>query len=423
MKIIYLHQYFNTPKKAGGVRSYDVAKQLVDNNHQVEMVTSDNEDLLNSEKLRKLNKINGWRNTNEEGINVHWYSIFYSHKLSYYKRLMAFFSFAYHASKKGLTLEGDVVYASSTPLTIAIPAIYISWRKSIPLVFEVRDLWPDVPIAIGVLKNPIIKYLAKRLESYAYKKSKAVVALSSGIRNGIIKAGCDKNKVIVIPNFSNRELFSMNNSGEKFRASRGWLEESPLVIYTGSFGVINGVDYLVDIAEQLALLKSDIKILLIGGGGQYDNVILYAKKKNVLNNNLFIESGISKLELPQLLAAADLSSNIVINVPEVWNNSANKFFDSLASGTPVLINGRGWQADLIDEEDVGITTFGLTFHQAALKINQFLHDKEALSKSSKNAQIIAEKYFDKNELVKKIEQVLFCSIQMTDINFSTLDLE
>jgi glycosyltransferase involved in cell wall biosynthesis len=412
MKIIYLHQYFNTPEMSGGVRSYDVAKHLVDNGHTVEMVTTN----------RSLSNSSGWLISNEGGINAHWLSLFYSNKLGYFKRLLAFFLFAYHASKKGSTLQGDVVFATSTPLTIAIPALYISWKKSIPMVFEVRDLWPDVPIAIGVIKNPIVKYLAELLESYTYKKSKAVIVLSDGMKSGVIKAGCEENKVVVIPNFSNRDLFNTKNTGKGFRSKRAWLKDSPLLVYTGAFGIINGVDYLVDIAEQLALLKSDIKILLIGGGKQYEDIILYAQKKNVLNNNLFIESNISKLELPQLLAAADLASNIVINVPEVWNNSANKFFDALASGTPILTNGGGWQADLINTEDIGIATFGLTLHQAALKINEFLHNKEKLSRSSKKAQIIAEKYFDKDDLVKKIEQTLL-STNKKDINFSMIGLK
>jgi glycosyltransferase involved in cell wall biosynthesis len=396
MKVIYLHQYFNTPRMSGGVRSYDIAKHLVDSGHMVEMITTDRSSLAG----------NGWKISNENGINVHWLSLFYSNKLSYFKRLLAFFSFAYHAAKKGPKLQGDVVFATSTPLTIAIPALYISWKMSIPLVFEVRDLWPDVPIAIGVIKNPVIKYLAKLLEKYTYKKSKAVIALSDGMRDGIVKAGCEENKIIVVPNFSNRELFNLSITGEKFRAKREWLKDTPLLVYTGAFGMINGVDYLVDIAEQLALLKSDIKILLIGGGKQYSNIIYYAKKKCVLNDNLFIESSISKSELPQLLAAADLASNIVINVPEVWNNSANKFFDALASGTPILINSGGWQADLIDKEDIGISTFGLTLQQSALKIKELLSDEKKLKELSKNAQNTSIKYFDKNDLVGKIEKIL-----------------
>jgi glycosyltransferase involved in cell wall biosynthesis len=397
MKIIYLHQYFNTPEMSGGVRSYDVAKYLVDNDHTVEMVTTD----------RSLSNSSGWKMSNEDGINVHWFSLFYSNKLSYFKRLLAFFLFAYYAAKKGSKLQGDVVFATSTPLTIAIPALYISWKKSIPMVFEVRDLWPDVPIAVGVIKNPVVKYLARLLERHTYKKSKAIIALSDGMKSGIIKTGCEESKIVVVPNFSNRELFNTNITGEEFRATREWLKDSPLLVYTGAFGMINGIDYLVDIATKLVLLESDIKILLIGEGKQYNDTICYAKQKNVLNTNLFIESSVSKSELPQILAAADLASNIVINVPEVWNNSANKFFDALASGTPILINGGGWQADLINAEDAGIATFGLTLHQAALKINDFLHDKEGLIRSSKNARMISSKYFDKDDLIEKIEKTLF----------------
>ena len=116
MKIIYLHQYFNTPDMSGGVRSYDIAKSLVENNHTVEMITTN----------RSLSNNSGWKISNEDGINVHWFSLFYSNKLSFYKRLIVFFSFAYHASRKGSKLQGDVVFASSTPFTLCL--VRLHWQ-------------------------------------------------------------------------------------------------------------------------------------------------------------------------------------------------------------------------------------------------------------------------------------------------------
>jgi len=395
---------------SGGVRSYDIAKHLVDKGHSVQMITTD----------RTPFNRGGWKVSDEDGICVHWLSLAYSNQLSYIKRLVAFFSFAISSSKKGGGLQGDVVFATSTPLTIAIPALYISWKLSIPIVFEVRDLWPDVPIAVGVIKNPIIKYLAKLLERHIYSKSKAVIALSDGMKSGVVKAGCKKDKVVVIPNFSNLELFNIKNTGKEFRANRRWLGSSPLLVYTGAFGMINGVDYLVDISEQLMLLKSDIKILLIGDGKKYNDVKRYAIQKHVLNNNLFINSSVSKSELPQLLASADLASNIVINIPEVWNNSANKFFDALASGTPVLINGGGWQADIINNHNAGIVTHGLSIEESAKRIDDFLHDKLLLKESSENAYKLSKKYFDKNDLVKKVEQILLLSINRKDVKSSKI---
>ncbi len=398
---------------SGGVRSYDIASSLVKNGHTVHMVTSAREGIYKD----------GWTFTNEDGINTHWITLPYSNKLNYLKRLKSFFLFAFYSAKKGSSLEGDIIYASSTPLTIAIPALYISWRKSIPMVFEVRDLWPEVPIAIGILKNPFIKYLAKTLERYTYKKSEAVVALSQGVKNGVINAGYDENKVFVIPNFSNIKLFNSGLTGEKFRIKRKWLNDSPLLVYTGTFGLINGLTYLVDIAEKLLFLNSNVKILLLGHGREFGSVESYAREKNVLNNNLFIEPSIKKEELPEVLAAADLASNIVINVPELWNNSANKFFDALASGTPVLVNGKGWQAELINKTKSGIVTYGMSLEQSAKTIDDFLHNKNLLKNSSRNALNLSKECFDKDKLVKQVEEVLYFSLGQEGVESSKLNLK
>ena len=411
MRIIYLHQFFNTPAMSGGVRSYDIANSLVKSGHTVHMITSVRD---KSDKAR-------WSFTNEDGINTHWLSLPYSNKLNYIKRLRSFFLFAFYSAKKGSSVDGDIIYASSAPLTIAIPALYISWRKSIPMVFEVRDLWPEVPIAIGVIKNPFIKYLAKTLEKYTYKKSEAIIALSEGMKNGVISSGFDKNRVFVIPNFSNNELFNSELSGEKFRNQRRWLNNSPLLVYTGTFGLINGVTYLVDIAEKLFLLNSNVKILLLGHGREYNLVKSYAEEKNVLNVNLFIEPSIKKENLPEVLAAADLASNLVINIPELWNNSANKFFDALASGTPVLINGSGWQADLINKTKSGIVTYGISLDQSAKLIDDFLSNKNLLRESSRNALNLSKECFDKNKLVKEVEEVLYFSLRRRYIKSSKIN--
>jgi len=386
---------------SGGVRSYDIAHYLVENGHTVHMITS----------MRDLSDKDRWSFTNENGINVHWLSMSYSNKFSFLKRLKAFFLFAVYSAKKGSSLDGDIIYASSAPLTIAIPALYISWKKSIPIVFEVRDLWPAVPIAMGVLKNPFLKYLAKNLEKYIYKKSKAVIALSEGMKNGVVDAGYDENKVFVIPNFSNNEMFNSDLTGGKFQVKRKWLKNSPLLVYTGTFGLVNGVSFLVDIAEQLIFLNSNVKILLLGHGIEFESVKSYAIEKNVLNTNLFIEPSINKEELPEVLSAASLASNLVIDVPELWNNSANKFFDALASGTPVLINGSGWQADLINKTNTGIVTYGLSIEQSAKAVNDFLNNEDLLKESSINALNLSKEFFDKDKLVMQVEEVLYLSLK------------
>src|SRR5690625_3260213 len=155
MKIIYLHQYFNTPEMSGGTRSYEMARRLVTAGHEVHMITSWRDPDRADEN---------WFETVEAGVNVHWLPVPYSNHMSYGERIKAFSRFAHQAGTKAKELQGDVIFATSTPLTIAIPAISASKKHKVPMVFEVRDLWPELPIAIGALNNPILKWAAKRLE-------------------------------------------------------------------------------------------------------------------------------------------------------------------------------------------------------------------------------------------------------------------
>ena len=129
---------------SGGTRSYEFARRLVSMGHQVNMITS----------WRDPDGRNSWFSTNEDGINVHWLPVPYSNSMSYSQRLFSFFRFAILSARKAASLPADVVFATSTPLTIVLPAFYASRCQSVPMVFEVRDLWPELPIAMGALRNP-----------------------------------------------------------------------------------------------------------------------------------------------------------------------------------------------------------------------------------------------------------------------------
>ncbi len=143
MRIIYLHQYFNTPEMAGGTRSYEMARRLVAAGHRVDLVTT----------WRDRTEKKSWFVTEEAGIVVHWLPLPYSNQMNYRQRMKSFIRFAWASSRRAAGFKGDVVFATSTPLTIAFPGLYAAVRRRIPLVFEVRDLWPEVPIAMGVFRS------------------------------------------------------------------------------------------------------------------------------------------------------------------------------------------------------------------------------------------------------------------------------
>ena len=143
----------------GSTRSYEFAKALIEMGHKVEIITS-YRDFMQSKK---------WFQTECSGIKIHWLPLQYSNYMKYFNRIISFFLFAFKAYVKIKKIKGDIIYASSTPLSVAIPAILNSKKNKIPMIFEVRDLWPDVPIAMKILKNPIIIFFAKMLEKFSYK--------------------------------------------------------------------------------------------------------------------------------------------------------------------------------------------------------------------------------------------------------------
>ncbi len=398
MKIIYLHQYFNTPEMSGGTRSYEMARRMVRAGHEVHMITSSRDSSSDQ---------HCWQTTNEAGIQVHWYPVPYSNHMTYSQRVRAFFSFAKAARKKAIELSGDVIFATSTPLTIALPAVPASRRKNIPMVFEVRDLWPEMPIAMGALNNPLLRVSARWLERWAYKNSSAVVALSPGMKAGVLATGYPAERVAVIPNSSDNREFAFNaDAARQFRAARSWLGDKPLLVYTGTFGKVNGVGYMVELAKALLARGSDVRILLVGDGAERDIVKQAAEVAGVYQNNLFIEAPLPKKEIPALLSAATMASALFIDLPEMRPNSANKFFDALASGTPVLLNYGGWMHDLVTEHGCGLSMWQKSVDDVADILDAKMHDQAWLHDAGQAARELAEEFFDRDILADQLMSVL-----------------
>ncbi|MGP5551512.1 glycosyltransferase, partial [Psychrobacter namhaensis] len=187
---------------------------------------------------------------------------------------------------------------------------------------------------------------------------------------------------------------------------RAWLDNSPLLVYTGTFGKINGVGYMVELAKELKKLNSSIKILLVGDGAEKDRVIAKAKSIGVLEDNLFYESQIPKKDIPALLSAATIASALFIDLPEMRPNSANKFFDALASGTPIFLNYGGWMHELVNKHGCGITAWQMNIKEAAKQLDEKLQDSDWLNKASISARQLAEQEFDRDKLAQQLMTVL-----------------
>jgi len=398
MHILYIHQYFNTLSQRGGTRSYEMARRFVAAGHSVDVITSWRHSSEEAARYR-LEEING--------IKIHWLRVPYSNHMSYRERIQAFLKFALAASHKAVQIGGDIVFATSTPLTIALPGIYAAKRLRVPMVFEVRDLWPEVPIAIGALRNPVLKASARWLERFAYRNSSHVVALSPGMADGVVRAGYSKDRVSVIPNCANIDMFQVgDDERERFLRKHPQLFGGPLVVYTGTLGMANGVAYLVDIAHAMQSIDPSVRFLIVGGGKEEEVVRSRATELGVLNENLWMLPPVPKNEVPAILSSATVAVSLFIDLPELWHNSANKFFDALAAGRPIMINYQGWQSELLRKSGAGISVPPADPVTAARMLHSFLSDRELIDKASQASEQLADTMFNQDDLAKKLLSVL-----------------
>lgn len=398
MKIIYLHQYFTTPTMHGGTRSYELARRLVGMGHEVHMVTSD---------TQPPEGATGWRETNESGIHVHWLPVPYSNSMAYTDRMRAFGSFAVNSTHRAMQLAGDVVFATSTPLTIAVPGIVASRWHGRPMVFEVRDLWPAIPIAVGALKSRPAIMAAQLLERAAYAGAAHIVALSPGMKAGVEAAGVSPEKITVIPNLCDPERFQLPASaGEEFRRKYPWLGDRPLVLYAGTLGLVNGVDYLVRVAADMLKRDPEVRFVIMGRGREEAALHALAERLGVRERNLFFLPSVPKAEMPTVLSAASIATSLFTDVPGMQDNSANKFFDALAAARPLALNYGGWQAELIERERFGLYLPPKDPAAAAELLANRVRDAHWLTEAGAKAGRLGRERFSADSAARQLEAVL-----------------
>ena len=389
MRILYVHQYFKTPREPGGTRSYWLAQELLKNGYEVTMIT-----------INKYQK-ESVKEYNVDGIKVVSYGIFYNQSMGIKDRLKSFTDFMVKSTRYALkhSKEYDFVFATSTPLTVGIPALLAKWFKKKKYIFEVRDLWPEVPIQMGAFKNPLIIGLTRWLEKTIYKNAEHVIALSPGMQDGVIKY-IPKEKTSMIPNMSKKDEFWPREKDYDLMKQIGLKEDYLKVIHFGSLGEANGIDTII---ESASLLKEQkIQFLFLGAGSTEERLKKVIEQKNI-KNVLFHNR--TPMELTSAIVnCCDISLVSFKDLPILYTNSPNKLFDSLSAGKPIIVNSAGWTKKMVEDNKCGIYCDPKNPQDLADKL-VYLNNRDSLEDMGKNSRRLAEEVYDKSILVEEFSNV------------------
>ncbi len=392
MHILYIHQHFATPAGSTGTRSYEFARRWVKAGHKVTLIAG-HYDIGGLQVDRAL-----YQKQTIEGINVVVVGTKYSNRQSYLRRVISFLSFCLLSIYAGLRTKGaDVIYASSTPLTVGFSAMVIKWARHIPFVFEVRDQWPEIPIELDIITNRFLIKILLWLEKTIYKNCSCIVALSPGQADGIRKVLTEEKPIMVIPNSCDIDLFRPDIDGSAVRQRIGW-DDKLVLLHTGAMGKVNGLDFIIDAAERLKE-HSDIMFVLMGDGNQ--KPFLEGRVKELGLTNMEISSSVPKQELPEFYAAADIGLVIIGNFAIIEHNSANKFFDSLSAGKPVLLNYSGWQRKILEDNEAGLGCHLCNLDEFVEKVLYLNSHRKQIKQMGQNARQAAIKEFNRDNLAQQ----------------------
>lgn len=388
MRILYVHQYFKTPAEGGSIRSYYLAKGLVDNGYSVEMITSWNQKSYHYQVV--------------DGIKVHYLPVFYDNHLNFGQRIKAFYQFVYLACRLITKLERpDICYAMSTPLTVGLVALFAKIRLSIPYYFEIGDLWPTAPIQMGFIRNPIVKNLLYALERKIYKSADKIIALSPGIRDHVEAIVPDKD-VYLIPNMSDCAFFQMECKEEGYETLFD-VKDNFVINYMGAAGKANHLEYLLDAAVSCQTQRLPVRFLVVAYGSELERIKRVAEAKKISNITFLPYQ--SKEGLKKILNITDAVYISYASAPVLQTGSPNKFFDGLAAGKLIIINNSGWLREITELNKCGFYADPQKPETFVEKLSPFIKDSNLLFSYQKNARSVAEHYYSKDLQIQKLLKV------------------
>ena len=412
MRILLIHQYFLEKNDGGGSRFNEMTKQWAQDGHEISVIAG----MVHYATGRKREKYKGRFITSEQyepGVQVFRCHVSESYNISFLGRLWAYLSFVLSGTIAGLfRARGryDAVIATSPPLFIGIIAYLVSRIRRIPMVFEVRDLWPESAIDTGVLKNRTLIRFSYSFEKFIYKKSSLINVLTPAFRDVLIeKKKVPEQKIIYIPNAADLSLsenVSMNFNRNEFRERMKWNGKT-VFLYVGAHGVAN---HLVQVLEGASTITDkNIHFVLVGDGMSKVSLIEYARDHQ-LTNVEFIDP-VPKATIFEYILGADVGMSVLKKVETFKTIFSNKTFDYMSCHKPVLMLIDGISRKLIEEADAGLYAEPENISEFRNKVMQYADDPNLILAHGQHGYAYVIEHFDRKKLANKYLEYVQENIQ------------
>lgn len=391
MKILLLNQAFVSPEEPGHTRHFEMAKFLQSRGHELVIIASD----LNYQTGQRTVARKGlFAEQNFEGVRVLRSYIYPALHRSYFWRIVSFFSFMFSSVWTALQVRDvDLVMGTTPPIFQAVSAWFVAWMRRKPFLLEVRDLWPEFGVSMGVLKNPVVIALARWLEKFLYVRATHLLVNSPAYREYMIAKGVPERKVTYIAYGTDVDMFNPQVDGSSIRGELG-LQDKFVVLYAGALGQANDIDTILRAAQRLNS-QDKINFMLFGDGKE--RARLQSEAARMKLSNVIFAGVRAKKEMPRVVASADVCLAILQDIPMFRTTYPNKVFDYMASGRATVLVIDGVSRQLIETSNGGVFVQPGDDEMLAKKILELSKDPKHVQQMGRNARGYLVKHLDRRD--------------------------
>jgi glycosyltransferase involved in cell wall biosynthesis len=288
----------------------------------------------------------------------------------------------------------DVVIASSPTLFSALAAWLIARQKQVPFVLEVRDLWPEAIVDLGLIRHGPALRVLERLAHFLYRQAACVVVVTQAFAERLESQGVPRAKLAVIPNGADTRFFSPDCDGAPARASLD-LDGRFVVAYIGSHGLSHGLDAVLEAAGE----QPEVTFLLVGDGADRDRLLAERDRRRL--RNVVMRPSVAKSEVPGLYAAADACLVPLRDVPVFETFVPSKLFEVLAAGRPVIGAVRGEARDILARSGGALLVEPERGDQLAQAVARLRADPQLRNELGRRGRAFVEQHYDRDALASR----------------------
>lgn len=385
MKILFITDNFPPEVNAPATRTYEHALEWIAQGAEVTVVTC-------APNFPHGNVYEGYSNRlyfkeHMNGIEVIRVWSYITANSGFLKRVLDYLSFGFSAFVVGLFQRYDIVVATSPQFFTTWTAWGLSKIRRKPWVFELRDLWPESIKTVGAMKQGKLIDLLEKIELALYRDADKVIAVTDAFKANLIVRGIAANKIEVVTNGSNVDLFSSRPKDANLLSLLG-LEHKFIIGYIGTHGLAHSLDFIV---RSIAKIDDpDIHFLFIGDGAMKQTVVELAHELTLANATFL--PPVSKDRVPDYLNICDISLAPLKKEDNFKAVIPSKIFEASAMRKPTLLGVEGQAQEIIEHHHAGLCFEPENEEDFIAKVTQLKNDQHLYSELQNGCEDLASAY-------------------------------